>query len=69
MSAKSKSVVIIGTMDTKGPELAYIAQKVTQAGCRSLLMDVGVNTESHIKADIPVGQVGDFFAVRRNRRA
>ena len=32
MSAKFKSIVIMGTMDTKGPELAYIAQKVTQAG-------------------------------------
>ncbi|GAG26606.1 unnamed protein product, partial [marine sediment metagenome] len=56
-------------MDTKGPELAYIAQKVTQAGCRSLLMDVGVNTESLIKADIPVGQVasvvGDNIATIR----
>lgn len=69
MSAKFKSIVIIGTMDTKGPELAYIAQKVTQAGCRSLLMDVGVRSESHIQTDISVDQVaisvGDDIATIR----
>ena len=61
MSAKFKSIVIMGTMDTKGPELTYIAQKVTQAGCGSLLMDVGVRGESHIQADISVDQVAIAF--------
>ncbi len=53
MPEKPGVVVVMGTMDTKGPEMAYLAQQVTLAGCRTLLMDVGVHEESDIKAHIP----------------
>jgi uncharacterized protein (UPF0261 family) len=49
MPQASKTVVVMGTMDTKIRELAYLAQRVRAAGCRALLMDVS--------ADIPVDQV------------
>jgi len=33
MREKLKTVVVMGTLDTKGPELAYLAQQVRSAGC------------------------------------
>jgi uncharacterized protein (UPF0261 family) len=69
MSQDLKTVVVTGTMDTKGRELAYLAQSVRQAGCRALLMDVGVHARSDTRADIPVDQVAavigeDMAAIR-----
>jgi uncharacterized protein (UPF0261 family) len=52
-----KTVVVMGTMDTKGRELAYLAQRVREAGCRALLMDVGAHAGSDVGADIPAGQI------------
>lgn len=57
MSKKTKSVVVIGTMDTKGPELAYLAERIITEDCGALLMDVGTQGESRIAADIPVEEV------------
>jgi uncharacterized protein (UPF0261 family) len=53
----SKTVIVMGTMDTKGPELAYLAQQVASAGCRAILMDVGVHAESDSAADISAAEV------------
>ena len=52
-----KTVVVLGTMDTKGPELAYVAEQIRTAGCNSLLMDIGTSRESSIQADISVAEV------------
>lgn len=57
MSQAAKAVIVMGTMDTKGPELAYLAQQVTSAGCRAILMDVGAHAESDTAADISAAQV------------
>ena len=57
MREKLKTVVVMGTLDTKGPELAYLAQQVRSAGCLALLMDVGVHGDSGLKADIPASTV------------
>jgi uncharacterized protein (UPF0261 family) len=57
MSQAAKAIVVMGTMDTKGPELAYLAQQVTSAGCRAILMDVGAHAESDTAADISAAQV------------
>jgi len=54
---KLMTVIVIGTMDTKGAELAYLAEQVTLAGCRAFLMDVGASKPSRITADIPVEEV------------
>jgi uncharacterized protein (UPF0261 family) len=47
----------MGTMDTKSPELAYLAQQVSSAGCHAILMDVGAHAASDTKADITAAQV------------
>src|SRR5581483_1375509 len=52
-----KTVVVIGTMDTKGAELTYLAQRVEAAGCRAVLLDVGTRSKSEFPADIAMEQV------------
>ena len=69
MSKSPKGIVIMGTMDTKGPELVYLAEQVAAAGCRSILMDVGVHAPSNVKTDISAAEVAavvdeDIAAVR-----
>jgi len=36
------TVLVIGTMDTKGPESAYLAERIRDAGCDALLLDSGI---------------------------
>lgn len=55
--ARMKTVIVIGTVDTKGPELAYLKEQVIASGCQALLMDVGVHNESETSDDIPAGEV------------
>ncbi len=57
LGEKLKTVVVMGTLDTKGPETVYLAQRVTAAGCRVLLMDVGTHFEGADGADITAGQL------------
>lgn len=52
-----KTVIVMGTMDTKGAELTYLARGVTAAGCRAVLLDVGTHYESEFQSDIPAAQV------------
>ena len=61
MPEPTKTIVVMGTMDTKGPELVYLAQRVASAGCRALLMDVGAAAESDTDADITAAQVAAFI--------
>lgn len=69
MPEGEKGIVVMGTMDTKGRELAFLAEQVKAAGCESILMDVGVHGESAVKADVPVSRVAaaigeDIAAIR-----
>jgi uncharacterized protein (UPF0261 family) len=57
MPGESKTIIVMGTMDTKGPELAYLARQVSSAGCHAILMDVGVQAASETDADITAAQV------------
>ncbi|MFD3927698.1 Tm-1-like ATP-binding domain-containing protein [Streptomyces sp. NPDC058614] len=51
------TVVLIGTMDTKGEEHAWIADRVRAHGARTLTVDVGVFSESD--ADVTAAQVAE----------
>ena len=57
MPDKTKGVVVMGTMDTKGRELAYLAQEVAAAGCRTLTMDVGAHNDPQVEADVSASRV------------
>src|SRR5438093_4266094 len=45
------TVVILGTLDTKGPELAYLRDRVRDHGVEALLVDVGV-FEPQVEPDV-----------------
>src|SRR5262245_13763813 len=48
------TVLVIGTMDTKGPESAYLAQRIREFGCNTLTLDSGILGEADgIVCDYP----------------
>lgn len=48
------SVLLIGTLDTKGPETAYLRDRVQAHGCSTLVLDSGILGEAEgIVADFP----------------
>ncbi len=51
------TVVLIGTLDTKGQEYAFLADRVREHGCDVLLVDVGVLGEPSIAADVGRAEV------------
>jgi len=54
------TVLVIGTMDTKGPESAYLAARIRELGCQTLILDSGILGEPRqIECDIPRRQVAD----------
>ena len=53
----SKTVVIVGTLDTKGPEFLFLRQKVESHGLRTLIVDCGVMGEPHFTPDISAAEV------------
>ena len=50
---------MVGTADTKGEELAFVAARVAEDGGAPLLVDVGTRTAT-IAADVPSGEVAAF---------
>jgi uncharacterized protein (UPF0261 family) len=50
------TVVILGTLDTKGTELAYLRDRIREHGAEALLVDVGV-FEPQVKPDVARNEV------------
>ena len=50
------SVVLLGTLDTKGPEYAFLRDRVREAGCDVILVDAGVMSDRS-PADISADEV------------
>jgi uncharacterized protein (UPF0261 family) len=53
------SVVIIGTLDTKGEEVAYARDVVADAGLDTHVVDAGILGEPTVEADTPREEVAD----------
>lgn len=51
------TVVIVGTLDTKGDEVGYLREIIQNAGCSTLVVDVGVLPSPTIPADFTREQV------------
>ncbi|WP_412048779.1 Tm-1-like ATP-binding domain-containing protein [Hoeflea sp. Naph1] len=51
-----KKIYVVGTADTKGPELAYLADLLARSGLSVLRVDVGTRTPT-IDVDIPATEV------------
>ncbi len=66
------TIVILGTMDTKGDEHAFVADLIRQRGHAALVIDVGTMGEPRLKPDITRAEVaaaaGVDFAVLAARQ-
>ncbi|MFH5833611.1 Tm-1-like ATP-binding domain-containing protein [Halalkalibaculum sp. DA384] len=53
----AKTVLLIGTFDTKGEEFAFVRDQIEANGCSVLLMDIGVLEDPTIAPDISAEEV------------
>lgn len=51
-NAHSKYVIIIGTLDTKGPEVAFLRDQLQALGCKTRVVDVGLVSSPSYHTDI-----------------
>ena len=69
-----KTVLLVGAMDTKGEDFAYVKQLIEQQGVKTLVVDFGVLGEATgIHADISRGEVaqaggGDLKAMQAEQK-
>ncbi len=52
-----KTVLVISTLDTKGPETLYLRDKLQRLGLETLLMDLSMRGDAASPADIPPARV------------
>ncbi len=52
-----KTIVIAGTLDTKGQEFAFLKELIEKEGLRTLVIDFGVMGQPYINPDIPRDEV------------
>jgi uncharacterized protein (UPF0261 family) len=50
-------IVLIGTLDTKGDEIAYVRERLAALGARPIVIDSGILGEPRTSAEIPREQV------------
>jgi uncharacterized protein (UPF0261 family) len=53
----SKSILLIGTLDTKGAEYGYVKDLIMARGHQVILLDAGITGEPTITADVSAAQV------------
>src|ERR1700710_2635213 len=51
------TVVLVGTLDTKGDEYAFLRERLQQAGVDTLLVDVGTQGAPRTRPDVPREEV------------
>jgi uncharacterized protein (UPF0261 family) len=51
------TIVLIGTLDTKGREYAFVADRLREAGVEPLIVDVGVLGEPPFRPDVSASEV------------
>jgi uncharacterized protein (UPF0261 family) len=57
-TADERTVLLLGTLDTKGDELAFLRERLRDAGVGVLLADVGTLEPATVEADITRDEVG-----------
>lgn len=55
----AKTVVIVGALDTKGKEFAFVKKLIEAEGLDTLVVDFGVMGEPHFEADVPREEVAE----------
>jgi uncharacterized protein (UPF0261 family) len=64
-----KVVAIIGALDTKGAEYAFLKQQIEGQGVGTLMIDVGIFGEPPFAPDISAAEVGREGRRRRPGRS
>lgn len=59
LKGKPKTIVLLGTLDTKGLEIGYIREKIQARGHQTIVVDAGVLGNPQIKADISREEVAE----------
>ena len=57
---KQKAIAIIATLDTKGPETAFVKKKIEQEGYATVMLDTGILAQrdpAGPKPDISADQI------------
>ncbi|VBB41402.1 conserved hypothetical protein [uncultured Desulfatiglans sp.] len=54
-----KTVAVVGTLDTKGPEIELLRDLITREGVRALVVDTGILDEAFLPADIPRERIAE----------
>ena len=67
-----KTVVIVGALDTKGPEFAFVKDIIEKQGLHTLIVDFGILGEPTIEPDIRRDEVaeaagGNLETLRRDK--
>ncbi len=57
MAAERGTVVLVGTLDTKGPEYAFVRDRLRDAGADVVVVDVGVLGEPSFAPDVTAADV------------
>ena len=65
----ARTILLIGTLDTKGAEYAYVRDRIRSHGDEALVMDLGILGEPAFPPDVPAADVaraggGDLSALR-----
>jgi len=55
----NKTIVVLATLDTKGPEGQYLREQIEACGDKALLIDTGVVGKPSVKADITREEVAE----------
>lgn len=56
---ESKTIVLVGTLDTKGFEIGYVKEKIRRRGHDTIVIDAGVMGKPQIQADITREEVAN----------
>src|SRR5689334_10852141 len=65
----NKVVAVLGTLDSKGAEYAFLKKQIEAQGVKTLVLDAGVLSEPPFKPDISAAEIakaggGDLAALR-----
>ena len=64
--ADDKTILVIGTYDTKSDELIYLVERIQSQGGKTLTMDVSVLGDPPSPTDISKHQVADAAGSNQN---
>ena len=56
---KSGTIVLVGTLDTKGLEIGYVRERIQARGHETMVVDAGVLGEPRVRADISREEVAE----------